>query len=68
MMARLNSGPRSDESPMDFKWENSHGPVEKNSPFFQGAVNLPKYNTFAGHKRECRTYGDVTKRTEAPIL
>ncbi|KAL6718342.1 hypothetical protein ACLMJK_004431 [Lecanora helva] len=60
-MARLNSGPRSDESPMDFKWDNCQGPVEKDSPFFQGAVNLPKYNTFAGHKRSAQEFESPTK-------
>ena len=50
-MARLNSGPRSDESPMDFKWDNHQGPVEKNSPFINGTALGVKYNTFAGQKR-----------------
>ncbi len=59
MMARLNSGPRSDESPMDFKWENSQGPVEKDSPFFNGITKGVKFHTFAGHKRQyTATTGD----------
>ena len=63
-MARLNSGPRSEESPMDFKWDDSHGPVEKDSPFFQGAGKLPKYNTWAGHKRKSRPQRHLHRDTK----
>ncbi len=37
---------------MDFKWENSQGPVEKDSPFFNGITKGVKFHTFAGHKRQ----------------
>ena len=50
-MARLNSGPRSNESPMDYKYDNGTGPVDKASPFVQTNANLPFQNSFAGQKR-----------------
>lgn len=37
---------------MDFRWDNRHGPVEKDSPFLSGAANSTKFHTFAGHKRQ----------------
>ena len=67
-MARLNSGPRSEESPMDFKWDDSHGPVQKDSPFLQGTVNLPKYNAFTGHKRMYRTKSKCVPMLTAAMI
>ena len=55
MMARLNnSDVRSNESPMDFEWGNTHGPIPKDSPWTQPTMNGRKYNTFAGigHKSQ----------------
>lgn len=40
---------------MDFKWDNNQGPVEKDSPFVQGAAQGRKFNTFAGYKRKYST-------------
>ena len=50
-MARLNNEPRSNESPMDYQYDNGHGPVEKGSPFVQSET-LPLPNGFAGQKRK----------------
>ena len=50
-MARLNNEPRSNESPMDYQYDNGHGPVEEGSPFVQGK-NVPLQNGFAGQKRK----------------
>ena len=50
-MARLNSGPQPSESPMDFAYDNGHGPVSADSPFLQSDVNnFPFKDGFAGHK------------------
>lgn len=52
-MARLNVDIRSNESPMDFQWQQGHGPASADSPFMKaGAANQQSQNGFAGHKRE----------------
>lgn len=52
-MARLNVDIRTNESPMDFQWQQGHGPANSDSPFMKiPASSQQQLNGFAGHKRE----------------
>lgn len=52
-MARLNVDIRTNESPMDFQWQQGHGPANSDSPFMKiPATSQQQRNDFAGHKRE----------------
>lgn len=52
-MARLNVDIRTNESPMDFQWQQGHGPANSDSPFMKiSATSQQQLNGFAGHKRE----------------
>ena len=52
-MARLNSEVRSNESPMDWQWQEGHGPTDTNSPFLKDAPESSwNKESFAGQKRE----------------
>ena len=54
-MARLNVDIRANVSPMDFQWQQGHGPAASDSPFMKGATGQQQRHGFAGHKREsCR--------------
>ena len=54
-MARLNSEVRSHESPMDWQWQEGHGPTDTNSPFLKGSPESSwNRESFAGQKRECQ--------------
>ena len=53
-MARLNSEVRSHESPMDWQWQEGHGPTDTNSPFLKGTPEISlNRESIAGLKREC---------------
>ncbi|KAL9130228.1 MAG: hypothetical protein Q9217_001521 [Psora testacea] len=49
-MARLNNEFRSNESPMDYQYDNGRGPTG-DSPFVRDANNTQLQNGFAGQKR-----------------
>lgn len=51
-MARLNTDPRSNESPMDWEWQHGHGPISSDSPFPQGEAISGQFYGFAGQKRQ----------------
>ena len=56
-MARLNTEVRSHESPMDWQWQEGHGPTATDSPFLTCAANNSRNGgTFAGQKRKCMIY------------
>ncbi|KAL9073682.1 MAG: hypothetical protein Q9161_002720 [Pseudevernia consocians] len=51
-MARLNTEVRSHESPMDWQWQEGHGPTDTDSPFLKGAADSSQNRGgFAGQKR-----------------
>lgn len=50
-MARLNVDIRSNESPMDFQWQQGHGPAGADSPFMKAGASNQSQNGFAGLKR-----------------
>ena len=50
-MARLNKEVRSNESPMDYQFDNGCGPTG-DSPFVRGTNNMPFIHGFAGQKRK----------------
>ena len=55
-MARLNTEVRSHESPMDWQWQEGHGPTDTDSPFLKGAADASQSRGgFTGQKRECLT-------------
>ena len=57
-MARLNVDIRTNESPMDFQWQQGHGPANSDSPFMKiPATSQQQRNGFAGHKRESNSLG-----------
>lgn len=53
-MARLNTEVRSHESPMDWQWQEGHGPTDTDSPFLKGAAVSSSHNRggFPGQKRK----------------
>lgn len=65
-MARLNIDIRSNESPMDFQWQQGHGPAGADSPFMKaGAASQSlSQSSFAGHKRRCRYFEEMLIYTE----
>ena len=53
MMARLNVELRSHESPMDWQWQEGHGPTDTDSPFLKGTADSSQTRGgFAGQKRK----------------
>ncbi|CAD6593463.1 MAG: hypothetical protein ASARMPREDX12_007431 [Alectoria sarmentosa] len=51
-MARLNTEVRSHESPMDWQWQEGHGPTDTDSPFLKGAADSSQCKGgFVGQKR-----------------
>ncbi|KAG8530041.1 uncharacterized protein KY384_005523 [Bacidia gigantensis] len=52
MMARFNGeGIRTNESPMDWKYDNERGPVDPDSPWMQGARRMPPSSRAPTQKR-----------------
>lgn len=52
-MARLNTEVRSRESPMDWQWQEGHGPTDTDSPFLKGAADGSwNKGSYAGQKRK----------------
>lgn len=44
---------RSHESPMDFQWQQGHGPAGSDSPFMKAmASNAQRQDNFGGQKRQ----------------
>lgn len=55
-MARLNTEVRSHESPMDWQWQEGHGPTDTDSPFLKGPADSSQYKGgFVGQKRKYMT-------------
>ncbi|KAL9102086.1 MAG: hypothetical protein Q9163_002735 [Psora crenata] len=59
-MARLNNEIRSNESPMDYQYDNGRGPTG-DSPFVQSTNNVRLQNGFAGQKRSSNELDSPTK-------
>lgn len=64
-MARINLNfARSTESPMDFEYDQGHGPTSEDSPFPKGPGNGVQYKDgFAGQKRQCIRHLSLTRYT-----
>ena len=64
-MARLNPELRSHESPMDWQWQEGHGPTDTNSPFLKGAPESSwNRESFVGQKREFKLEDQGTANEE----
>ena len=68
-MARLNTEVRSHESPMDWQWQEGHGPTDTDSPFLKGAADSSQSRVgFAGQKRRYTTSQREKKRKHTDVV